>query len=380
MKRSRKDIRLLEGSKQTVEGFTTAVSLHCHTDQSKETLDFVPYYASKIPLVSQFLDRELCQYTSRNGEVIDFARAYWIPPLPPRAVLEGEVEQIESALGLKAIVSVTDHDNIGACTHLKVLHPELDIPISLEWTVPFGPGYFHVGVHNLPPEESAEIWTQLISHTRNPGASRLADLFDLLRSHEQTLLVLNHPLWDIERIGQGRHSELLTDFMLAHGHCIHAIEVNGYRSWPENEQAIKLADANGLPIISGGDRHGSELSAMLNLTNAATFSEFAAEIRDDRASQVAILPGYKEPMVLRMLETVGDVLKYYPNYAKGRRYWTDRIFLTLEDGSVRPMSFYWGKGGPLWVRASLGLMKLIASRPARPAMRLVFAREEGVQP
>jgi hypothetical protein len=32
-------------------------------------------------------------------------------------------------------------------------------------------------------------------------------------------------------------------------------------------------------IISGGDRHGCEPSAVLNLTNAKTFSEFIDEIR-----------------------------------------------------------------------------------------------------
>src|SRR5262249_57033831 len=76
MKTPRKGIRLLNPNEEAVEGFTTAVSLHCHTDQSRESLDFVPHYASKIPLVSQFLVRELEQYAARNGEAIDFARAF----------------------------------------------------------------------------------------------------------------------------------------------------------------------------------------------------------------------------------------------------------------------------------------------------------------
>jgi len=380
MTTSRRGVRLLNPNQEAVQGFTTAVSLHCHTDQSRESLDFVPHYASKIPLVSKFLVRELEQYAARNGEVIDFARAFWIPPLPPRAVLDSEVEQIERAMGLKALVSITDHDDIGASTQLKVLHQERDIPVSLEWTVPFGPGFFHIGVHNLPPEESTLIWAELMTYTRNPAEGRLAELFELLCGHDATLLVLNHPLWDIERIGQARHCDLLTDFLSAHGHRIHAIEVNGYRSWSENQQAIELAEMHGLPIISGGDRHGRQSNAVLNLTNAATFSQFADEMRSNRVSQIAILPAYQEPLALRMLETVADVLKYYPAYAKGRRHWTDRIFWTLEDGSVRPMSSYWGKRGPGWVRASLSMMKLIGSRPARTAMRLVFARDEGVQP
>jgi hypothetical protein len=295
-------------------------------------------------------------------------------------VLEAEIQQIEGGLGLESLVSITDHDDIRACTRLQVLHPELEIPVSLEWTVPFGPGFFHLGVHNLPPASSAEISTLLASYTRNPHGGTLGDLLESLSSNPDTLLVLNHPLWDIERIGEAGHFQLLRDFLAANGQWIHAIEVNGYRSWSENKEAIKLADDYGFPIISGGDRHGGEANSMLNLTNAATFSEFAAEIRFDRVTELAILPSYKEPTVLRMLETVADVLKYYPGHPAGRRFWTDRIFWTLEDGTVRPMSFYWKKGGPAWVRASLGVMKIIGSRRARPAMRLVFAREEGVWP
>jgi len=380
MKTPRKGIRLLDTGDTRIRDFKSGVSLHCHTDESRETLDFVPYYASKIPLVSQFLDRELESYTARNGEVIDFARAYWTPPLPARAVLEAEINQIQQGLGLASLVSITDHDNITACTHLQVLHPEQEIPVSLEWTVPFGCGFFHIGVHNLPPASSTEIWALLTGYTRNPESNRLTDLLDLLCSDQDTLLVLNHPLWDIERIGEAGHHLLLAEFLGANGQWIHAIEVNGYRSWSENRDAVSLADQYNLPIISGGDRHGTEANSILNLTNAASFPEFAAEIRTDRVSEIAILPSYKEPTVLRMLETVADVLKYYPNHALGRRFWTDRIFWTLEDGSVRPMSFYWKRGGPAWVRASLRVMKIIGSRRARPAMRLVFAREEGVWP
>jgi len=202
---------------------------------------------------------------------------------------------------------------------------------------------------------------------------------DLICAQYETLVVLNHPLWDIERIGETRHLELLADFLATHGRWIHAIEVNGYRSWSENQQVIKMADAHSYPIVSGGDRHGHEANAMLNLTSAGTFSEFADEIRRDRISELAILPAYKEPVVMRMLETVADVVRYYPNYTRGKRFWTDRVFWSLEDGTVRPMSFYWKRGGPAWVRASLGVMKIIGSRRARPAMRLVFAGEEGVQ-
>ncbi|HEY6328165.1 MAG TPA: hypothetical protein VI756_02430, partial [Blastocatellia bacterium] len=76
-------------------------------------------------------------------------------------------------------------------------------------------------------------------------------------------------------------------------------------------------------------------------------------------------------------EAVGDVLRYYPNHPEGQKFWTDRIFWTLEDLSVRPLSFYWGNRGPAWVRASMWAMRIIGSRRIRPAMRLFLADQEG---
>ena len=37
------------------------VSLHCHTEHSKEMMDFVPNYADRIPLISTLWQREKAQ-------------------------------------------------------------------------------------------------------------------------------------------------------------------------------------------------------------------------------------------------------------------------------------------------------------------------------
>ena len=37
---------------------STGVSLHCHTMHSKEMLDFIPFYAEKLPIVSHFYSKE----------------------------------------------------------------------------------------------------------------------------------------------------------------------------------------------------------------------------------------------------------------------------------------------------------------------------------
>src|SRR5579862_9780455 len=84
-------------------GFGRGVCLHGHTFHSEECLWFLPRYLKLIPGVSQLMPR-FCAG-------VDFARAWWTPPLTPASALALEREQI-ARLGLAPIVSLTDHDNI----------------------------------------------------------------------------------------------------------------------------------------------------------------------------------------------------------------------------------------------------------------------------
>src|ERR1051326_5705573 len=104
-----------------LHGFRAAASLHCHTGFSKELLTFIPHYAARIPLVSRFFRAEMDRYLTVHKKTIDFARAYWTPPVSPRQVLEVETLHIESRLGLPAFVSITDHDDIEASLRLQVI-------------------------------------------------------------------------------------------------------------------------------------------------------------------------------------------------------------------------------------------------------------------
>jgi hypothetical protein len=65
----------------------------------------------------------------------------------------------------------------------------------------------------------------------------------------------------------------------------------------------QLASSFRLPLISGGDRHGREPNACVNLTNAASFPEFVEEVRNDGWSDVLFMPQYREPSKLRILQT-----------------------------------------------------------------------------
>ena len=140
-----------------VRKYAAAISLHSHTQYSKESLEFVPRYAHRIPLVSYLVRRQEEKYERIHGRVIDFDTGWWTPPLSAREAYDLERAQIQRELGLQAMVSLTDHDNIEAPMTLHVLPEMKDVPISVEWTVPYGASYFHLGVHNLPLRSAHEL-------------------------------------------------------------------------------------------------------------------------------------------------------------------------------------------------------------------------------
>jgi len=349
----------------------TGVSLHCHTQLSREMLDFVPHYASKLPIISFFWHRERDNYQAKTGKKIDFTDAFWSPPLPPESVFEAERNQIGS-FDLDPIVSISDHD----CIDANLLVNERTgshSPISLEWTVPFEYGFFHVGVHNLPKEKSKEITEQLLDYTFNTESqnnTRLGELFAMLNEHDEILVVLNHPLWDIELVGQERHENLLSHFLFKMGTWIHALEINGFRSWSENKQVIEMAEAFDLPVVTGGDRHGCKPNTVINITDRRTFEEFVEEIRRDKRSEVVLMPEYRLPLHSRQLQSFSEILHFYPEFPEGRKRWFDRVHYDVGDGhGVRPLSVHWQHGGPRWLRVAIWTLGFLGS----PSMRPIFS-------
>src|SRR5262249_48743184 len=115
----------------------------------------------------------------------------------------------------------------------------------------------------------------------------------------------------------------------------------------ENCRVQELADRYGLPVISGGDRHGCEPNAALNLTNAGTFAEFAEEIRKDAYSTIAFMPQYQTPLWYRKLRIAADVLSKSESPEEGMIRWSDRLCLPWTDGRVLPLSApEWSAVGP----------------------------------
>jgi len=357
----------------------TGVSLHCHTEHSKEMLDFVPHYADKLPIISYFWHKERDKYHEKEGRAVDFSTAYWSPPLTAMGVYNIEKSQIEGA-GLRPIVSLTDHDSIGANFEVNENEPA---PISLEWTVPFEFGFFHVGVHNLPKDRARELTDTLLDFTfnkENHTDERLTEMFAMLNEIPTVLVILNHPLWDIELVGDKRHQELLKNFIRKHGKWIHAFEINGFRCWSENKAVIELAEALGIPMATGGDRHGCKPNTVINLTDASTFEEFVDEIREGRKSEVVLMPEYERPLHSRQLQSFSEILKFYPDSAEHRRRWFDRVFFDNGDGKgIVPLSAHgWKRGGPTWLRAAIWTLGFLGSPTMRPIFRIARKRADRV--
>lgn len=369
MKQNTENIYFLK-RKEALDGVAvTGVSLHCHSLHSREWLDFVPHYAERIPIVRQIWRREMRRLESENGTRPDFSAGFWQPPLTGEDVFASEAASLGS-VGLRPIISITDHDRIDA--NLELNRSSHDVPISMEWTVPFENAFFHLGIHNLPKDSAKTLTDDLLEYTYckgEPDNERLTELFEMLNAIPDLLIVLNHPIWDIEMIGQEDHEIALRGFLRHHREWLHAIEVNGFREWSENETAIELAMCLGLPIISGGDRHCCQPNTMFNVTNASDFSEFANEIRGDRHSRVVITPGYHISLPSRQLASIAQILGDYSHFPDGRRLWSDRIFLDAQDGmGLRSLTDQWEGKRPLWSHVALGVLRIMGHSWFRPVV------------
>jgi len=362
----RTSLQFLWKDRSAAERYPTAVSLHGHTLHSWENLRFLNSFKLPLPLIPAVLRVAGWQHRRATGRDMVLARVLWTPPLAPDEAYRLEARQI-ATLGLQPIVSLTDHDDIESGLALRRTRAAPAAPVSLEWTVPFGPTFFHLGVHNLPPAQARAIFADLRDYTARPEPTRLGDLLEMLTVREDLLIVLNHPLWDEANIGASAHRQTLEALLSGYGRWIHAVELNGLRSWDENSEALELARAWQLPAISGGDRHGLEPNANLNLTHAANFAGFVAEIRRERLSSMLFMPQYRETLGLRWFETVKDIVRRHPEAQRPR--WVDRFFYECEDGMTRPIAELWPNEGPALLRSVFAMLRLSESQSLRAALR-----------
>jgi len=370
---SKNSFQLFWQTPTTPAGFRSGVSLHSHTMYSEESLDMVPRYTAKVPYLGHAIRKQEDEYHRINNKNFSFEDAFWTPPLAPRQAYRLEEKQIKRKFKLPAFVSLTDHDDIRAGTQLHVLDRFKNIPISTEWTIPFAGTFFHLGVHNLPVAASGELMRMFEAFTASPDVKQLGGLLAMLAEMPEVLLVLNHPLWDEKRIGEERHETALRLLLADYGRCFHALELNGLRSWKENKQVVALSRELNVPVVAGGDRHGREPNAILNLSRAGTFVDFVQEIRQERVSHVVFMPQYREPLKMRVLQTMVDVVREYPENFAGRRTWADRVYYRDPETKVTvPLATLWADGGPAIVKQFVRTMRLLEWTPLRSALRLAL--------
>jgi hypothetical protein len=368
-------ISYLWRKRDAARGFASGVSLHSHTCMSKETLDFLAALGTEFRLLRPiFANRErYCRDV--HDFKLDYAASYWTPPLAPCLAFAVERRQIEEHLHLPALVSITDHDDIQAPLQLRSIHGSRHAPIAVEWTVPYRNSVFHLGIHNLPSTTCAEWMRIFADFTAAPSIPRLNEILAELHAVPEVLIVFNHPVWDLFKVGAQRHLFCVHEFLASSNQFIHAFELNGLRSWRENRQVQTLAQEWSQLVISGGDRHGVQANANTNLTHATSFDEFVHEIRRERISHVLFMAQYAEPWKYRILLSTLDAIRYYPDFPEGFRNWDDRVFHPDSRGIMRPVSQLWPGDGraPAFARYILGVVRLLGVRPLSSSLRFAWS-------
>ena len=353
----RNQVLFLSRSRDVQTSFGTGVSLHGHTKHSLESLGFIGKFLQDHRVLRSWIAAQVRECRRRSGIQLDFDRAYWTPPLSAERAYALESGQIES-LGLRPIVSLSDHDNVEAAALLRQSHQFTEVPVSVEWTVPFGKAVFHIGVHNMPPRTAPELMSVLQQSTAGASEERVVELLFQLREIPSLLLVFNHPAWNFTGIAPGIFDFELGRFLKCAGRTFDAFELNGMRSYRENRKVIQLAAEWNQILVSGGDRHACEPNAILNLTNAADFSEFIEEVRRGRQSIVLMMPQYEKPLNWRFYESFTQITKEYPEYPEGQRRWDERTFHPNASGDIVPLSELWPKGSPSFLKRMFALAEM----------------------
>jgi hypothetical protein len=358
------------------QGFHTGVSLHSHTNQSRETLDFLANLGSRYATIRPLLARLERRAQERYGIRVDYATSYWTPPMTPKLAFDLESGQIEQ-LDLQSMVSITDHDNIAAPMLLRTVPSARRIPVSVEWSVPYGGVQdFHLGVHNLPSGRARQWMRTLAAFTANPSEPQLREILVALHDEPNVLVVFNHPMWDLFLVGQEKHRFLVNEFLQKYGAWLHALELNGLRNWEENRAVRCLAQQWNMLLISGGDRHGVEPNANINLTNAASFTEFVHEIRRERRSSVLFMPQYAQPWKHRLLQSTLDAIRDYPDFPQGSRTWDERAYHSDANGVMRPLSEIWPKGRPPFsIHWAIKAVQMLGNGPVSGGLRIAWNDE-----
>jgi hypothetical protein len=290
---------------QPAREFGFAVSPHNHSCHSIENL------ASLNQVVKLWFMRPFRRVLQRAFGLasvpdLDYAEVYYRAPLTVEDVFLTESLGV-APLGFDGVhLGITDHDEVAGSVELQRKHPANAPrnPLGEELSVRFENYLFHLGVTGLPESGIAETHASLQAAAR---ADRLDDLFEMLGA-SGCLVVLNHPLvpWG----NDPRRKIPVEELLRRYGWAIHALEYNGMRRQEENDRVLELAKHVNKPVIGGGDSHLLLASSVLSLSQAGSFQDFAAEVKEGRAVPL-ITPLYFAPLRWKIFLRVLYFIAHY---------------------------------------------------------------------
>jgi hypothetical protein len=285
--------------------FGSVVSPHNHSHHSIENMGFLNQVV-KLRFMRPFRGVLQSAFGLAGIEDLNYADIYYRSPLSVEDVLLTESASA-AALGFASLhLGITDHDEIAGSLELQRAHSEAAErnPLGEEISIYFDDYLFHLGVTGMPAGGIEQLHSGLQAAARE---RRLDDLFEMLRV-SGSLVVFNHPLvpW-----GKDPGRKIPAEALLKrYGWTIHALEYNGMRSREENDRVLQLAKHMGKPVVGGGDSHLLLASSVLSLTQAASYQEFAEEVKEGRAVSL-VLPTFFAPLSWKIFLRVLYFIAHY---------------------------------------------------------------------
>ena len=138
-----------------------------------------------------------------------------------------------------------------------------------------------------------------------------------------------------------------------YGWAIDALEYNGMRSREENDRVLQLAESVNKPVIGGGDSHLLLASSVLSVSQAESYADFAAEVKEGRAVPL-IAPMYFAPLNWKIILRVLYFIAHYRQigYFRGQAV---RDLLAERTVLLDPLGFVFR--GFLSLTSTMGLLR-----------------------
>jgi len=102
MKRRQRSLHFLPTCNKILSNFRRGISLHGHTQLSREGLGFINRHIDTVPIVAQIARHALARYRRDHGEELDFNRAFWTAPLSPSEARDLERSVLRVNLVMKS--------------------------------------------------------------------------------------------------------------------------------------------------------------------------------------------------------------------------------------------------------------------------------------